>query len=112
MSKKNHPILITGAAGFIGSALALKLLDIGHNVVGIDNHNDYYSPNLKEARIYEQLKNKNYKHLRIDLISKDSLNDVFKRESPQIVINLAAQAGVRYSIENPFSFIESNTFFF
>tara|TARA_A100001011_G_scaffold385564_1_gene459773 strand:- start:178 stop:1197 length:1020 start_codon:yes stop_codon:yes gene_type:complete len=108
MSKKNHPILITGAAGFIGSALALKLLDIGHNVVGIDNHNDYYSPNLKEARIYEQLKNKNYKHLRIDLISKDSLNDVFKRESPQIVINLAAQAGVRYSIENPFSFIESN----
>ena len=108
MSKKNDPILITGAAGFIGSALTCKLLDIGHKVIGIDNHNNYYSPKLKEARIFKQLKNKNYKHLRIDLINNESLTKVFKREKPQLVINLAAQAGIRYSLENPFSYIQSN----
>ena len=101
-------ILVTGSAGFIGSALSLKLLKIGYEVVGIDNHNDYYSQKLKEARIVEQLKYKTYKHLRISLINKESLSEIFQHENPLIVINLAAQAGVRYSIENPYSYIESN----
>ncbi len=101
-------ILVTGSAGFIGSALSLKLLKIGYEVVGIDNHNDYYSQKLKEARIVEQLKYKTYKHLRISLINKESLSDIFQRENPHTVVNLAAQAGVRYSIENPYSYIESN----
>jgi len=101
-------ILVTGSAGFIGSALSLKLLKIGYEVVGIDNHNDYYSQKLKEARIVEQLKYKTYKHLRISLINKESLSDIFQKENPFIVVNLAAQAGVRYSIESPYSYIESN----
>ena len=101
-------ILVTGSAGFIGSALSLKLLKIGYEVVGLDNHNDYYSQKLKEARIVEQLKYKTYKHFRISLINKESLSDIFQQENPLIVVNLAAQAGVRYSIENPYSYIESN----
>ena len=101
-------ILVTGSAGFIGSALSLKLLKIGYEVVGLDNHNDYYSQKLKEARIVEQLKYKTYKHFRISLINKESLSDIFQKENPFIVVNLAAQAGVRYSIESPYSYIESN----
>ena len=101
-------ILVTGSAGFIGSMLSLKLLDRGDEVVGIDNHNDYYDPKIKEARLEKLKKYPNYKHFKVDLGDQKNLEDVFKDHKPQKVVNLAAQAGVRYSIENPLAYINSN----
>jgi len=101
-------VLITGAAGFIGSALALRLLERGDTVIGIDNHNDYYDPVLKEARLSRHAHNQNYTHLRIDLADRDAIKGCFETHKPQRVVNLAAQAGVRYSIENPLAYIDSN----
>lgn len=101
-------ILVTGSAGFIGSTLALRLLDRGDTVIGIDNHNAYYDPTLKEARLARFADHPNYTHLRIDLADKIAIENVFKTYKPQRVVNLAAQAGVRYSIENPLTYIESN----
>ena len=101
-------ILVTGTAGFIGSALALKLLERGDTVTGIDNHNDYYDPKLKEDRLKMIIDHLNYKHFRIDLSDASSLDQIIKDFKPTIVVNLAAQAGVRYSIENPGVYIESN----
>lgn len=101
-------VLVTGSAGFIGSALCVKLLERGDVVVGLDNHNDYYDPALKEARIARHLQHPNYTHLRMDLADRDSINQVFLEQKPQRVVNLAAQAGVRYSIENPLAYIDSN----
>ena len=101
-------VLITGAAGFIGSALSLRLLERGDEVIGIDNHNDYYSPALKEARLARQESHSNYTHFRIDLADRAGMEDLFKTHKPQRVVNLAAQAGVRYSLENPLSYIDSN----
>jgi UDP-glucuronate 4-epimerase len=100
--------LVTGSAGFIGSMLSLKLLDRGDEVVGIDNHNDYYDPKIKEARLEKLKKYPNYKHFKIDLSDQKNLEDVFKVYKPQKVVNLAAQAGVRYSMENPLAYINSN----
>ena len=101
-------ILVTGAAGFVGSALTLRLLDRGDTVIGIDNHNDYYDPALKEARLARHASHPNYTHLRIDLADRKAMEDSFAAHKPQRVVNLAAQAGVRYSIENPLAYIESN----
>jgi len=101
-------ILVTGSAGFIGSMLSLKLLDRGDEVLGIDNHNDYYDPKIKEARLKKLKKYPNYKHFKVDLSDQKNLEDVFKVHKPQKVVNLAAQAGVRYSIENPLAYINSN----
>jgi UDP-glucuronate 4-epimerase len=101
-------VLITGAAGFIGSALALRLLERGDSVVGIDNHNDYYDPALKEARLARHANHPNYVHLRIDLADRKAMEGAFATHKPQRVVNLAAQAGVRYSIENPLAYIDSN----
>lgn len=101
-------ILITGAAGFIGSALSLRLLSRGNEVIGIDNHNDYYSPALKEARLLRQQSYPKYTHLRINIADRLSMAEVFKTHKPRGVVNLAAQAGVRYSLHNPSSFIDSN----
>ena len=101
-------VLITGAAGFIGSALALRLLERGDTVIGIDNHNDYYDPALKEARLARHATHPNYTHLRIDLADRKAMEDCFATHKPQRVVNLAAQAGVRYSIENPLAYIDSN----
>ena len=101
-------ILVTGSAGFIGSMLSLKLLDRGDEVVGIDNHNDYYDPKIKEARLEKLKKYPNYKHFKVDLSDQKNLEDIFKDHKPQKVVNLAAQAGVRYSIENPLAYINSN----
>ena len=101
-------ILVTGAAGFIGSALVLRLLERGDTVIGIDNHNDYYDPAIKEARLARYSGHPNYTHLRIDLADRKAIESAFTTYKPQRVVNLAAQAGVRYSIENPMAYIDSN----
>ena len=101
-------ILVTGSAGFIGSALTLRLLARGDAVIGIDNHNDYYDPAIKEARLDRFIDNTNYKHLRVELGDREAIEEVFSINKPQRVVNLAAQAGVRYSIENPLAYIDSN----
>jgi len=100
-------ILVTGVAGFIGSHLTKRLFDEGYNVVGIDNINDYYSQKLKEDRL-KMLLNGKVKNYRIDLEDSEAVMSVFKEVQPEIVVNLAAQAGVRYSMENPHSYITSN----
>jgi UDP-glucuronate 4-epimerase len=101
-------VLVTGSAGFIGSTLTLRLLERGETVIGIDNHNAYYDPTLKEARLARFADHPNYTHLRIDLADKDAIESAFRTYKPKRVVNLAAQAGVRYSIENPLAYIESN----
>jgi len=101
-------ILVTGAAGFIGSALTLRLLERGDTVIGIDNHNSYYDPAIKEARLARHANHPNYTHLRIDLADRQAIEAVFATNKPQRVVNLAAQAGVRYSIDNPLAYIDSN----
>ena len=101
-------ILVTGSAGFIGSALVLRLLERGDTVVGIDNHNDYYDPALKEARLARHADHPSYTHLRIDIADRAAMQEAFATHKPQRVVNLAAQAGVRYSIENPLAYIDSN----
>lgn len=100
--------LVTGSAGFIGSTLTLRLLDRGDTVIGIDNHNDYYDPAIKEARLARFADHPNYTHLRIDLADRKAIDACFKEHRPERVVNLAAQAGVRYSIENPLAYIDSN----
>jgi UDP-glucuronate 4-epimerase len=101
-------ILVTGSAGFIGSEVCLGLLKLGKNIIGIDNHNDYYDPLLKESRLKRYIDHPKYTHLRIDLSDQDAIKDIFAKYQPHQVINLAAQAGVRYSIENPLAYINSN----
>jgi len=101
-------IFVTGSAGFIGSALSLRLLERGDTIVGIDNHNNYYDPTLKEARLSRHINNPNYSHIKGDIEDRGLIEKVFKENSFDVVVNLAAQAGVRYSIENPFAYIDTN----
>lgn len=101
-------VLVTGAAGFIGSTLVLRLLARGDTVIGIDNHNNYYDPAIKEARLARFADHSNYTHLRIDLADRKAIEGCFASHKPERVVNLAAQAGVRYSIENPLAYIDSN----
>ena len=104
-------VLVTGAAGFIGAALSQRLLQRGDRVVGIDNLNDYYDPNLKQARL-QQIKAVApagaWQFERLALEDGDALMALFASEKPAVVVNLAAQAGVRYSLENPATYIQSN----
>ncbi len=101
-------VLVTGAAGFIGSALAIRLLERGDEVVGIDNINDYYDVNLKLARL-EQLSNyERFKFIKLDISDRTAVHELFSHEKFQKVMHLAAQAGVRYSITNPHAYIDSN----
>jgi len=100
-------ILVTGAAGFIGMHTVRALLDRGDNVVGLDNLNDYYSPQLKRDRL-EQLTDANFTFVEAGLEDRDAVNTVFAEHSFDSVIHLAAQAGVRYSLENPQAYVDAN----
>ena len=106
-------ILITGAAGFIGSAISKRLIERGENVIGIDNMNDYYDVNLKKSRL-EQIKNTQNKSkgkwqfFNVSIENKNELDKISDLFTPTIVLNFAAQAGVRYSIDNPSKFINNN----
>jgi len=101
-------VLVTGSAGFIGSALCLALLNRGDQVVGVDNHNDYYDPVLKEARLARHINHENYTHIRMGIENQEDVKNLFGTYKFHSVVNLAAQAGVRYSLENPMAYIESN----
>jgi UDP-glucuronate 4-epimerase len=101
-------ILVTGTAGFIGAALAQRLLARGDEVLGIDNHNSYYDPALKEARLALFADHPGYTHRRADLADADVIDQAFADFKPQRVVNLAAQAGVRYSLQNPRAYVQSN----
>jgi len=103
-----NKILVTGSGGFIGFSLCEKLLERGDCVVGIDNHNNYYDPKIKKARVNRLKKYSNYQHHRSDISDEKNLKNIFKKHKPQKVVNLAAQAGVRYSIDNPLAYIKSN----
>ena len=108
MNKVLKKILVSGSAGFIGFSVCKNLLEKGFNIIGIDNHNNYYDPAMKESRLNKLEKYSNYNHHRIDLVDRKKLDEIFKKYKPNKVINLAAQAGVRYSIENPLAYINSN----
>jgi len=104
-------ILVTGAAGFIGHQTTLKLLARGDTVIGVDNLNDYYDVSLKEARLQDIAKHpqaSNFKFIKLDLADTSATEDLFKAEQPQRVIHLAAQPGVRYSLQNPHAYVQSN----
>jgi UDP-glucuronate 4-epimerase len=101
-------ILVTGTAGFIGAALAQRLLARGDDVFGVDNHNDYYDPALKDARLALYGDHPRYRHLRADIADAAPINRAFADFQPQRVVNLAAQAGVRYSLINPQAYVSSN----
>ncbi|MDO4824219.1 MAG: NAD-dependent epimerase [Bacteroidales bacterium] len=101
-------ILVTGAAGFIGFHLAKRLLERGDEIVGIDNMNDYYTPKLKEARLAQIVNHPSFKFIKGDIADRELMPRLFEDEKFDKVVNLAAQAGVRYSIENPFAYVDSN----
>jgi UDP-glucuronate 4-epimerase len=101
-------ILVTGAAGFIGSALSLRLLARGDEVVGIDNLNDYYDVNLKLARLERLQGHKQFKFIKLEIADKDAVAELFAKERFEKVMHLAAQAGVRYSITHPHAYIDAN----
>ena len=101
-------ILVTGGAGFIGYHLSKALLEQGCHVIGFDNMNDYYEVTLKEARLNDLKKYNNFEFIKGDLADKNALEDIFKTRKPDYVVNLGAQAGVRYSIDNPDAYMQSN----
>jgi UDP-glucuronate 4-epimerase len=101
-------ILVTGSAGFIGSALSIKLLDRGDSIIGIDNHNNYYDPQLKESRLSRHLNHKNYNHINMDIEDQKAVEELFNEYQFDGVAHLAAQAGVRYSVENPLKYVKTN----
>ena len=101
-------ILVTGTAGFIGNNLAIKLLERGDEVIGVDNLNDYYDVSLKEARLARIATHPKFTELRISLEDRSAIGLAFSKHKPQRVVNLAAQAGVRYSIEHPETYVDSN----
>ena len=101
-------ILVTGSAGFIGFHLAKALLEAGETVIGLDNFNSYYAPELKRARTKILSGQKNFFSVERDLTDRQAIEGLFKDFSPEVVCHLAAQAGVRYSLQNPFAYQQSN----
>ena len=101
-------VLVTGTAGFIGSHLAMRLLERGDEVVGFDNMSDYYDVELKKARLARFIDHPNYTHIQADLADREAVEAAFATHKPQRVVNLAAQAGVRYAAQNPHVYVSSN----
>ena len=101
-------ILVTGAAGFIGSAVALRLLERGDEVVGVDNLDPYYDVALKQARLDRVAAHEGFRDVRASIADRTAMAEIFARERPDAVVNLAAQAGVRYSLENPHAYVNAN----
>jgi UDP-glucuronate 4-epimerase len=101
-------ILVTGSAGFIGSAMSLRLLERGDEVIGIDDLNDYYDVRLKYARLERNKAHKNYSEVVVNIADRGAVERVFSKHRPQRVVNLAAQAGVRYSLQNPHAYVNTN----
>ena len=101
-------ILVTGTAGFIGNHLAIRLLERGDEVIGVDNVNDYYDVRLKEARLERIKHHPNFTEIRVGIHDRAAMEEVFSKYNPQRVVNLAAQAGVRYSLQNPYAYVDSN----
>ncbi len=101
-------ILVTGAAGFIGMATAQRLLARGDEVIGLDNLNDYYDVSLKDSRLHLLMQNRGFRFLKMDVVDRIGMADLFFQEKFDRVIHLAAQAGVRYSLKNPHAYIDSN----
>jgi UDP-glucuronate 4-epimerase len=101
-------ILVTGAAGFIGMHCSAKLLAHGHQVIGIDNLNDYYDPRLKQARLAQLKTQPGFRFIETDIADRDALEALFTEVRPERVLHLAAQAGVRYSLKNPHAYVQSN----
>ncbi len=108
MTSQANPILVTGAAGFIGSFVAARLAAMGHSVIGCDNFNDYYTPKLKHDRVKSLLTPAGVTCLPVELADATQVHRLFNQYQPALVVHLAAQAGVRYSIENPSAYIQSN----
>jgi len=106
--RTSNKILITGAAGFIGCALSKRLIERGDEVVGLDNLNDYYDVSLKLSRLKQITMQENFKPVRLDLADRDGVARLFKEENFDVVVNLAAQAGVRYSLINPHAYVDTN----
>ena len=108
-------ILVTGSAGFIGAAIVKRLLLEGHNVIGLDNYNNYYDTNLKKDRIknIRKLKNsKNFNQVKGNITNINLIRKLFEKYQIEYVVHLAAQAGVRYSMENPLEYVNSNILYF
>lgn len=108
MRLTDRPVLVTGAAGFIGYHLSRRILSAGLAVVGLDNVNDYYDPSLKESRLKRLGSDDRFTFVRADLADRDRMRALFDQHGFEVVVNLAAQAGVRYSLENPHVYVESN----
>jgi len=102
------PILVTGAAGFIGMHCSARLLAQGHQLIGIDNLNDYYDPRLKQARLAQLTSHPGFRFIETDIANRDALEKLFTEVRPERVLHLAAQAGVRYSLKNPHAYVQSN----
>ena len=105
---RHRPILVTGAAGFIGYHVSKRLLAAGYQVVGADNLNAYYDPQLKRARLADLTSSPGFRFHQVDITDRTATSSLFEAERPGLVVNLAAQAGVRYSIENPHAYVDSN----
>lgn len=101
-------VLVTGAAGFIGAALSKRLLAQGDEVIGVDNLNDYYEVQLKKDRLGQLEHEQNFHFLKLDISQKEEMVSLFKEQQPERVVHLAAQAGVRYSLKNPYAYVDAN----
>jgi len=108
MSETQSPVLVTGAAGFIGFHVAMRLLDRGVHVIGLDNLNDYYDVRLKQARLAQLTPRERFSFVKLDLSNRQGVRDLFAGEPIRRVVHLAAQAGVRYSLVNPHAYTECN----